>query len=115
MTPPLPKPLKICPITPNCRFENLYDIGGELFFAGARDGQFKRHHCRSDHRTIPTTFFVAEWFNLRTQRTRFMAPTLVKANAARANPEGNRNREDWQLVQIHRASDISWEVVPTED
>lgn len=122
----MPQRLDHCPRDPGCtnhsvwrdpETHELYSLWTKEVVSSKRGpGPIKYHNEYKPHvctnvvtNEIPTTFYMGEWFNPTTGRTRFIGPERLVRSAL--TPPQDKKRL-WRLTKLRTVSDTAWKEMP---
>lgn len=104
--------LEQCPKTSGCAARVVWkDADGNLFRLDGRSGDFVEHHCQVRGSEKPTVAYLGEWYNPKTNRTRWVGPKRLRESAQRPPMD---NSKLWKLRSVLRAT-LVWEEIPDNE
>jgi hypothetical protein len=109
-------PVDRCPVSPECTQTRLFQGNdGKVYRYDVRSNKFMPHTCNT--RIVsekPQLAYLGEWFNKRTQRTRWIGPKRMRKSVETPpKDQGFRKRggdRDWELRQTWVAT-TDWKPV----
>jgi hypothetical protein len=86
----LPRKLDHCPRTPECMAKAVWidDDTGSLFRMDGKHQAFVPHLCTVRGSEKPKMVYLAEWYNTRTQRTRWVGPARMRSSVEKPPGDG---------------------------
>lgn len=63
------------------------------------------HVCTTTTAFKPTVFFLGEWHNPRSGKTRFIGPVRLERSALSAPVD---KRKEWVFIKLYKVEDIVW-------
>lgn len=100
--------LEECPRTIGCTAKVVWrDADKNLFKWDPTQLDFVPHECLVRGSEKPQVAYMAEWYNHRTGRTRWVGPERLE-RTVRKPPADKRNRSsDWELKNVY-ISNLEW-------
>lgn len=98
-----------CPITPGCTAQRIFesDADGKMYSLLMDAKDFIEHSCRVRGSEKPQVAYLGEWFNKRTNRTRWIGPARLETAVQRRPTDTHSSDDDW-VYKGAKISKLDW-------